>query len=99
MTNFGLPEKTIILINNLFASFDEIIEVKIFGSRAKGNFKNGSDIDFAVTGNINDKFIRHIAAQLDELSTPYKFDIVNYNDINNSALKQNIDNCYLYHIC
>ena len=92
MDKFGIPDKTIQLINKLFSSFEEINEVKIFGSRARKDFKRSSDIDLALSGNIDEKLLRHIASELDELSTPYKFDIVNYNDIENSALKQNIDN-------
>lgn len=91
MDNFGLPEKTIELITNLLSSFSEIKEVKIFGSRAKGNYKSGSDIDMAIFGDISEKLLRHIAFELDELSTPYKFDIINYNKIDNLKLKQNID--------
>ena len=92
MDKFGLPDKTIEAINNLFASFKEIDKVKIFGSRARGDFKRGSDIDLALCGEINEKLLRHITSELDELPTPYKFDVVNYNDIENTALRQNIDN-------
>ncbi len=92
MDKFGLPDKTIEAINNLFASFKEIDKVKIFGSRARGDFKRGSDIDLALFGEINEKLLRHITSELDELPTPYKFDVVNYNDIENTALRQNIDN-------
>ena len=92
MDKFGIPNSTIDLINKLFASIKEINEVKLFGSRAKGNFKTGSDIDFAITGDIEEKLLRHIASELDELPTPSKFDVINYNDIDNLALKQNIDN-------
>ena len=92
MDKFGLPDRTIEAINNLFASFKEIDKVKIFGSRARGDFKRGSDIDLALFGEINEKLLRHITSELDELPTPYKFDVVNYNDIENTALRQNIDN-------
>lgn len=92
MDKFGLPDRTIELINNLFASFKEINEVKIFGSRARGDFKKGSDIDLALFGKINEKLLRHITSELDELPTPYKFDVLNYNDIDNNALKNSINN-------
>ncbi len=91
MNKFGLSDKTVILINNFFRQTKEIESVKIFGSRAKGNFKPNSDIDFAIYGdNITDKLIRHIAYELDELSTPYKFDLVDFNSIDNTDLKNNI---------
>lgn len=91
MNNFGLSEKTIEIIKKLLSNYPQIKEVKIFGSRAKGNYKLSSDIDLALFGNINDKLLRHIASKLDELPTPYQFDVLNYNDIDNENLKNNID--------
>ena len=91
MDNFGLDRDTIDLIKKLFQTFEKVEKVKIFGSRAKGNFKNSSDIDFAVYGEINEKLLLHIASELDELPTPYKFDVIHYNDIENEKFKQSID--------
>ena len=91
MNNFGLSEKTIEIIKKLLSNYSQITEVKIFGSRAKGNYKPSSDIDLALFGNIDDKLLRHIASELDELPTPYQFDVLNYNDIDNENLKNNID--------
>lgn len=92
MDNFGLSQQTIFLINNLFAGIKEIETVKIFGSRAKGNFKPNSDIDFVIYGNcITDKLIRHISSELEELSTPYRYDVVAYSAIDNEDLIKNID--------
>lgn len=92
MDKFGLPDKAISEICNLLSSFNEIEEVKIFGSRARGNYKRGSDIDLAFIGNFGGMFINKIADELNELPTPYKFDVVDYKNINNMALKENIDN-------
>jgi uncharacterized protein len=91
MNNFGLSEKTIEIIKKLLSNYPQIKKVKIFGSRAKGNYKPSSDIDLALFGNIDDKLLRHIASELDELPTPYQFDVLNYNDIDNENLKNNID--------
>lgn len=92
MENFGLDEETISLIRKLFSQFSKIETVKIFGSRAKGNYKPSSDIDLAILEEIEDKELRHIAFELDELPLPYKFDIINYSTIENFALKESIDN-------
>ncbi len=91
MTNFGLDEKTTQIIRQFFAMEEQVEKVMIFGSRAIGNYKNSSDIDFAIVGQLSDKDLRHIATCLDELPTPYKFDVLDYNKINNDNLKQNID--------
>lgn len=92
MNKFGLTAKTINKINKFFSTINEIEEVKIFGSRAKGNYKPNSDIDFAVYGEeISDKLIRHISSELDELSTPYKYDVLDYKTVDNKDLIKNID--------
>ena len=91
MNNFGLSKKTIEIIKKLLSNYTQIKEVKIFGSRAKGNYKPSSDIDLALFGSIDDKLLRHIVSELDELPTPYQFDVLNYNDIDNENLKNNID--------
>lgn len=91
MDKFGLSEATIQSIENLFSRFPQVKTVKIFGSRAKGIFKPTSDIDFALFGIIDDKLLLHISSELDNLPTPYNFDLLNYNDITNQNLKQSID--------
>ncbi len=90
MVEFGLSSETIQLIKTFFASIPEVKEVKIFGSRAKGNFKPSSDIDFVLVGDITPKLLRHIAFELDELPTPYSFDVVDFSNIENEELKKNI---------
>ncbi len=91
MDKFGLSEKTIETICRFFDTENRIEEVKIFGSRARGNFKPSSDIDLTLYGDIDEKLLRHINSELDELPTPYKFDVVNYQSIDNENLKDIID--------
>ena len=88
--NFGLPERTINEILDYFKTKSEIEKVVIYGSRAKGTFHNGSDIDFAIW--IKNGNISSIADDLNELQTPFKFDVVNYNSITHQGLKNSIDN-------
>ena len=88
--NFGLSERTINELLNYFKSKPEIELVKIYGSRAKGSFHNGSDIDFAIWADENTDFLR-IAGELYDLPTPYKFDVTNYKTITNKNLKASID--------
>ena len=93
MDKFGLPEKTYKLIKNYLSAVKEIDNIKIFGSRARGNYKPNSDIDLVLFGeNLNEKILLHVATELDELPTPYKFDILDYKTIDNENLKNIIDN-------
>jgi predicted nucleotidyltransferase len=87
---FGLPEKTVSTICRYFESVEGLERVLIYGSRAKGNFRDGSDIDFAVLTDGRDLTGR-LLTELDELSTPYMFDVVDYNNIDNPNLREHID--------
>ena len=84
----GLSEKHFQLIVETLKQAN-IDRAMVFGSRAKGNWRENSDIDIAVFGEgVN---VGLLVAQLDELPMPYKFDIVDYNSINSCALREHID--------
>jgi type I restriction enzyme S subunit len=64
----------------------------LFGSRAKGNYKPGSDIDIALWGDeLNAKDILSLHVSWNELELPYKLDLLNYTAIKEPALKEHID--------
>jgi len=50
--NFGLKEGDIEQINFVLCRFEEVEEALIFGSRAIGKYKNGSDVDLALKGDL-----------------------------------------------
>ncbi len=89
---FGLSEREINTIQNILKKFPDVETVYIFGSRAKGSFKEGSDIDLAITNKGVDTIsIARIKGEFEESSLPYKVDIVAYPDINHKELKDHID--------
>src|SRR5664279_3477291 len=89
---FGLPDSTIENIQKVFENNSKIDEVIVFGSRAKGNYKEGSDIDLAVKGrNIDFKDILRLSGQLDELNLPYKIDLLDYAAIKDKEVVEHID--------
>ena len=88
---FGLKEQTINKIIKVFQSFPEIEQVILYGSRAKGTNKPGSDIDLTIKGkNFNLQLINKIDLELDDLLLPYTFDLSIYNQIDNSDLLEHI---------
>lgn len=91
MTDFGLTENITNLIKAVFKKYPAVEVVKIFGSRAKGNYRPNSDIDFALWGDIDSITLGKISLDLDDLPTPYKFDVKLYNEINHLKLKDHID--------
>ena len=90
--NFGLPAESLSLITNCLAGFPDIQKICIFGSRAIGTHRYNSDIDIAVWLSENTKLtIAQIASDLDQLSTPYLFDVIDFNQIKSVQLKAHID--------
>ena len=91
--NFGLREKDLDNIIKTMQQFSEIKKAAIFGSRAKGNYKPGSDVDIAIWGNdISFTTLSRINAILEEESPmPYFFDIVDYSHLSHQELKSHID--------
>lgn len=89
---FGLKEEDIAYIVTALSKFDEIKKAAIFGSRAKGNYKPGSDVDIAVFGeDISFSTIAHLHFMLEEDSPmPYFFDIVDYTHLAHRELKEHI---------
>lgn len=90
---FGLLDKDIEYIKKAFEKFEEIERVIIFGSRAMGSYKKGSDVDIAVIGKrVSSSIILRLDEYLnEEYPLPYFFDIIHYNKIENKNLKHHID--------
>lgn len=89
---YGLLLIDIERIVSIFKSNLKIDSVILFGSRAIGNYKPGSDIDIALKGSdikLND--ILNAKTELDKLSLPYKIDIVLFNRIKEQALIEHIE--------
>ena len=90
---YGLSDSAMEQVTEAIRQFDQIVAVVLFGSRAKGNYKPGSDIDLAVKG---DRVSPRIVAQLadclnEETPLPYLFDVVHYETLDNQALVDHID--------
>lgn len=73
---YGLKERTIEQIQTVFANFPELEQAVLYGSRAKGDFKPGSDIDLTLYGNgLTRKMLYKLENELDDLLLPYAFDL------------------------
>ncbi|WP_291563199.1 MULTISPECIES: nucleotidyltransferase family protein [unclassified Clostridium] len=90
---FGLLDRDIKYILQAMSKLKEIERAVIFGSRAMGNYKKGSDVDMVIMGNnITKDTILQLDEYLNEIyPLPYFFDIINYNEISNKKLKEHID--------
>jgi predicted nucleotidyltransferase len=90
--SYGLNENTIQKIRNVFTMFPEVEETILFGSRANGKFKPGSDIDLTLKGaDVNLSVVNKISLELDELLLPYTIDLSIYQQIGNIDLIDHIE--------
>lgn len=89
---YGLDEVDIKRINSVFALYPEVEKVILYGSRAKGTYKLGSDIDIALKGQgLNLDIVNAIETQIDDLLLPYLFDISIFSQIENPDLVEHIN--------
>jgi uncharacterized protein len=90
---FGLLESDLTSIVEVISSLHQVDQAFIFGSRAKGNFRPGSDVDLALKGkNLDFETVSKISYILNEETLmPYKFDVVNYHSIQEPELIDHID--------
>jgi predicted nucleotidyltransferase len=91
MPEFGLDDRALALIRGVVTRHPRIVEVRVFGSRAKGNYRPESDIDLALFGDVDGALAGSIAAELDDLPLPYRFDVQAYPAIRHQPLREHID--------
>jgi len=74
---YGLEAPTIARIQGVLASHGEVEKAILYGSRAKGNYKTGSDIDLTLLGGhaLDLNVLYRIMDEIDDLLLPYTFDI------------------------
>lgn len=91
LRRFGLKEATINQIISVFSQYPQIQKVLLYGSRAKGNYRNGSDIDLTLIGDVSYSQLSSIEDKIDDLLLPYSFDISIFSDVDNPDLVDNIN--------
>jgi len=89
---YGLSEDVIAKIKSVFAKYPQIKKVVLYGSRAKGNFRDGSDIDLSLfADDIELSLLQKIELELVDLLLPYTFDLSVYSELKSDELKEHID--------
>jgi predicted nucleotidyltransferase len=91
MSGPALSPDEIDRIRSVFQRHAEVRTVKLFGSRAKGTHRPQSDVDLALWGDVDELGAQAIAAELDELPLPYRYDVVTFTSIRLQALRDHIE--------
>jgi predicted nucleotidyltransferase len=92
-TDFGLLPSDLATIRGILKKDPKIEQALIFGSRAKGNYRPGSDVDIALKGEqLAPENITDVSMELNEETImPYRFDVLNYHTIAEPALIDHIN--------
>jgi predicted nucleotidyltransferase len=91
MPSFGLSDKTLTTVRNILAGCTSVEKAVLYGSRAKGTYKPGSDIDLTLIGlGLTHRMLANLAGQLDESVIPYQVDLSIRDDIDNPNLLEHI---------
>jgi len=89
---FGLPSAALVRIVEVLESYPEIIRARLFGSRAKGNYRPGSDIDLCLDApRLSMRQRLEVENRLDDLLLPWKIDLVMQQEIDNPALSEHVE--------
>lgn len=89
---YGLKTHVVEKINGVFAQHIEVKKVTLYGSRAKGNYKNGSDIDLTMHGDadLTLNVMYKIMTELDDLLLPYMIDLSIFSTIGDPDVVEHI---------
>lgn len=90
---FGLKDTTIQKICDVLAKYPQVEKAVLYGSRAKGNYKNGSDIDLMLFGGetLTMNILYRIMSELDDLLLPYTIDLSIFQHISDPDLIEHIE--------
>jgi uncharacterized protein len=88
---YGLPQSAVQKINAVLSRYPQVEKAILYGSRAKGNYKNGSDIDLTLDGtDLSLNIIYKILDDIDELLLPYTIDLSIFKDIRDPDVIEHI---------
>jgi predicted nucleotidyltransferase len=88
----GLSPETVRRIHSVLAAFPKVESAILYGSRAKGNYKRGSDIDLALKGaGLTWTDLGEIVESIDDLFMPHETDLLIYDLLSDDALRGHID--------
>ncbi len=89
--NHGLSESTVERIRGVLAHFPEVEKAMLYGSRANGTYRPGSDIDLTLCGSgLGQTYLARIEEALDDLLLPYKIDLSVMASLTHPALLDHI---------
>ncbi|MCQ3936742.1 MAG: nucleotidyltransferase domain-containing protein [Chloroflexi bacterium] len=89
---YGLSRLTVQRICSVLERYPQVEKAVLYGSRAKGNHRNGSDIDLTLHGgaDLTLNVVYKILDDLDDLLLPYIVDLSVFKDIRDPDVIEHI---------
>lgn len=89
---FGLKDEIIQQLSAVFGHYPQVEKAILYGSRAKGTYKNGSDIDLTLCGgaDLTLSVLYKIMNEIDDLLLPYTIDLSIFSQIDNPDVSEHI---------
>ncbi len=88
---YGLTQRDMAAIWFIFEGYPEVKMVYLFGSRAKGNYRPGSDIDLAIMNEgVSAKKLAKLKSDFEDSNLPYNVDLVDFNQLENRGFIDHI---------
>ena len=88
----GLSDATLASVRAILATCPAVEKALVYGSRAKGHFRPGSDIDLTLVGHqLTQDMLSHLVGQFEESNLPYQVDLSIQQDIDNPSLLEHIE--------
>jgi predicted nucleotidyltransferase len=89
--DYGLSPVAVQRIQEVLARFPNIDKAVVYGSRAMGTYKTGSDIDLTLYGDtLTMQNLAAISSELDDLLLPYTIDLSLFSMLNNTDLREHV---------
>jgi predicted nucleotidyltransferase len=90
--DIGLKPEVLNQLHGIFQTYTEIDTVVLYGSRAKGNYHAGSDVDITIKGEgVTESLVGKVEEDIDDLLLPFSFDISSWTQIDNVDLRAHIE--------
>lgn len=89
--NHGLTARSLATLHRILAAHPEVETAILYGSRALGRHRPGSDIDLALVGDgVDEQLCGRVWSALDASDLPYKVDVTALAEVRNAALAEHI---------
>jgi predicted nucleotidyltransferase len=88
---YGLKKTVVKKIQQVLSGYPDVQKAILYGSRAMGKYKSGSDIDLTLKGaRLTLRQLNSIENELDDLLLPYDIDLSIHHQIENPDLLEHV---------